>query len=54
LDADAPIPTQLSWLPLRYPAVARHGTADISPGLMAALGIQTDDEIEVIYPAPRA
>jgi hypothetical protein len=27
--------------------------ADISPGLMAALGIETDDEIEVIYPAPR-
>jgi N-acetylmuramoyl-L-alanine amidase len=24
--------------------------ADISPGLMAALGIQTDDEVEVIYP----
>ena len=24
--------------------------ADISPGLMEALGIQTDDEIEVIYP----
>jgi hypothetical protein len=27
--------------------------ADISPGLMAALGIETDDEIEVIYPAPK-
>jgi N-acetylmuramoyl-L-alanine amidase len=25
--------------------------ADISPGLMAALGIDTDDEVEVIYPA---
>lgn len=25
--------------------------ADISPGLMVALGIETDDEIEVIYPA---
>jgi hypothetical protein len=25
--------------------------ADISPGLMAALGIETDDEIEVVYPA---
>src|SRR5215472_18651795 len=24
--------------------------ADISPGLMAALGIKTDDEVEVIYP----
>jgi N-acetylmuramoyl-L-alanine amidase len=27
--------------------------ADISPGLMDALGIETDDEIEVIYPAPK-
>lgn len=26
--------------------------ADLSPGLMAALGIETDDEVEVIYPAP--
>lgn len=26
--------------------------ADISPGLMDALGIGTDDEVEVIYPAP--
>lgn len=26
--------------------------ADISPGLMNALGISTDDEVEVIYPAP--
>jgi hypothetical protein len=24
--------------------------ADISPGLMEALGIQTDDEVEVIFP----
>jgi N-acetylmuramoyl-L-alanine amidase len=24
--------------------------ADISPGLMAALGIETDDEVEIIYP----
>jgi hypothetical protein len=28
--------------------------ADISPGLMEDLGIETDDEIEVIYPAPRS
>ena len=28
--------------------------ADLSPGLMAALGIDTDDEVEVSYPAPRA
>jgi hypothetical protein len=26
--------------------------ADISPGLMEALGIETDDEVEVIYPIP--
>jgi hypothetical protein len=26
--------------------------ADLSPGLMAALGISTDDDVEVIYPAP--
>ena len=24
--------------------------ADISPGLMAALGLETDDEVEVVYP----
>jgi hypothetical protein len=27
--------------------------ADISPGLMEALGIATDDDVEVIYPAPK-
>ena len=26
--------------------------ADISPGLMEALGLSTDDQVEVIYPAP--
>ena len=26
--------------------------ADLSPGLMEALGIDTDDDVEVIYPAP--
>jgi hypothetical protein len=26
--------------------------ADISPSLMDKLGISTDDEVEVIYPAP--
>jgi hypothetical protein len=26
--------------------------ADLSPGLMEALGITTDDEVEVVYPAP--
>ena len=27
--------------------------ADLSPGLMEYLGITTDDDVEVIYPAPR-
>lgn len=27
--------------------------ADLSPGLMEALGINTDDEVEIIYPAPQ-
>ena len=41
---------------LAYPAdwgphVDTDRVADISPGLMAALGIDTDDEVEVIYPA---
>jgi len=40
---------------LAYPAdwgphVDTDRAADISPGLMAALGIDTDDEVEVIYP----
>jgi N-acetylmuramoyl-L-alanine amidase len=40
---------------LAYPAdwgphVDTDRVADISPGLMAALGIDTDDEVEVIYP----
>jgi len=26
--------------------------ADLSPGLLAALGLETDDNVEVIYPAP--
>ena len=32
------------------PHVDTDRVADISPGLMAALGIDTDDEVEVIYP----
>jgi N-acetylmuramoyl-L-alanine amidase len=28
--------------------------ADISPGLMEDLGIQTDDEVEIVFPAPPA
>jgi hypothetical protein len=27
--------------------------ADLSPGLMSALGIGTDDDVEVTYPAPK-
>jgi N-acetylmuramoyl-L-alanine amidase len=27
--------------------------ADLSPGLLADLGLETDDEVEVIFPAPR-
>jgi hypothetical protein len=27
--------------------------ADLSPGLMEALDIVTDDEVTIIYPAPR-
>lgn len=42
---------------LAYPAdwgpnTATNRIADLSPGLMTALGIETDDEVEVIYPAP--
>jgi len=28
--------------------------ADLSPGLMKALQVETDDTVEVIYPAPRS
>jgi hypothetical protein len=33
------------------PHVDTNRVADISPGLMEALGLQTDDEVEVVYPA---
>jgi len=33
------------------PHVDTGRVADISPGLMQALGIETDDEVEVVYPA---
>lgn len=29
-----------------------HRAADLSPGLMEALGLDTDDPVEIIYPAP--
>jgi N-acetylmuramoyl-L-alanine amidase len=35
------------------PHVDTDRVADISPGLLRALGIETDDEVEVIYPAPK-
>ena len=34
------------------PHVDTGRVADISPGLMEDLGIMTDDEVEVIFPAP--
>jgi len=45
------------WEMLAFPADwGPHGdtnrVADLSPGLMEALGITTDDEVEVIYPWP--
>jgi len=32
------------------PHVDTDRVADISPGLMAALGLETDDEVEIVYP----
>jgi N-acetylmuramoyl-L-alanine amidase len=34
------------------PADWTERVADISPGLMTRLGIQTDDEVQIIFPAP--
>jgi hypothetical protein len=36
------------------PHVDTGRTADVSPGAMQALSIETDDEVEVTYPAPKA
>jgi len=33
------------------PHVDTNRVADVSPGLMEALGLETDDEVEVVYPA---
>jgi hypothetical protein len=33
------------------PAESTGRVADISPSLMRNLGIETDDEVEVVYPA---
>ena len=35
------------------PHVDTGRVADLSPGAMQALGLETDDEVEVIYPAPK-
>ena len=45
--------TRLAWPADWGPHGDTDRAADISPGLMAALGIETDDEIEVIYPISR-
>ena len=43
---------RLAWPADWGPNTNTNRIADISPGLMAALGIETDDVLEVIYPAP--
>jgi hypothetical protein len=42
----------LAWPSDWGPHTSTGRIADISPGLMAALGIKTDDSVEVTYPAP--
>ena len=42
----------MAWPADWGPNEATDRAADLSPGLMEALGLQTDDEVEVIYPAP--
>jgi hypothetical protein len=44
--------TMLAWPADWGPHEDTGRVADLSPGLMAALGISTDDEVEVVYPAP--
>jgi hypothetical protein len=44
----------LAWPADWGPHESTNRVADLSPGLMEALGIDTDDEVEVIYPAPEA
>ena len=43
----------LAWPADWGPHVDTGRAADISPSLMHELGIDTDDEVEVIYPAPK-
>jgi hypothetical protein len=42
----------LAWPSDWGPHTSTGRVADISPGLMGALGIKTDDSVEVTYPAP--
>ena len=42
----------MAWPADWGPAETTNRIADLSPGLMEALGIETDDVIEIIYPAP--
>jgi N-acetylmuramoyl-L-alanine amidase len=44
----------LAWPADWGPHEDTHRVADLSPGLMEALGITTDDQVEVIYPAERS
>jgi hypothetical protein len=43
----------LAWPSDWGPHKDTNRVADLSPALMAALGLSTDDEAEVIYPALR-
>jgi hypothetical protein len=43
---------RLAWPADWGPHKDTNRVADVSPGLLASLGIETDDEVDVIYPAP--
>jgi len=43
--------TAMAWPADWGPHVDTGRAADLSPGLMKTLGIETDDEVEVVYPA---
>ena len=46
--------TALAWPADWGPHENTNRAADLSPALMAQLELETDDEVEVIYPAPPA
>jgi hypothetical protein len=46
--------TALAWPADWGPHESTKRVADLSPALMDELGLTTDDEVEVIYPAPPA